>query len=412
MELGAQCPTGDPHTALPDVERLNLSLEMRILLVDDSRSSLAHLAALLRECDEVDIECFLSPVAALARAREERFDLAIVDHIMPDLEGVDLISLLRKTPRHHQIPMIMLTASEDDEVKIHALEAGATDFLSKGQSRLELSIRLRNIVELGRALRKLEDHVDSQAREIEVATRALLLREEEMVFRLSKALEFRDNDTNDHTYRVAHFSRLIAERLGLPAPEQRSIFVAAPLHDIGKVAIPDGILLKQGRLDPEEREIINTHAAVGANILSGSHIELIKLAATIAESHHERWDGGGYPKGLAGEAIPLAARIVAVADLFDALTSVRPYKTAMLFEDAVSVMLGDRGRHLDPACVDAFVVAIVELSGDPPSVETLWRRLAEMNASPTIHAEEAASAARRVLPRRRETSPFHSDRNI
>ena len=215
---------------------------------------------MLRQCDGVDIECFLDPKAALTQATRDQFDLAIVDHIMPGLDGVDLIPLLRKTPFHRQIPMIMLTASEDDDVKIHALEAGATDFLEQGPEPPRAFIRLRNIVDLARALRKLEDHVASQAEEIEAATRTLLLREEEMVFRLSKALEFRDNDTNDHTYRVAQYSRLIAERLGLRARERRAIFIAAPLHDIGKVAVPDRILLKPGGLDPEEREVINTHA--------------------------------------------------------------------------------------------------------------------------------------------------------
>jgi putative two-component system response regulator len=352
---------------------------MRVLLVDDSRNSLAYLTSLLQRCVGVEIDCFLDAEAALRQASKQRFDLAIVNHIMPGLDGVDFIALMRQTPFHEQIPMIMLTASEGDEVKIHALEVGATDFLSKSQSRLELSIRLHNAVELARALRKLEDHVASQAEEIEAATRTLLLREEEMVFQLSKALEFRDNDTNDHTYRVAHYSRLISERLGLPARLRRAIFVAAPLHDIGKVAVPDRILLKPGALDGEEREIIKTHAAVGARILSGSHAELIKFAATIAERHHERWDGAGYPDGLAREAIPLPARIVAIADVFDALTTVRPYKKALPLEEAVGVMLAERGHHFDPTCIDAFVAAIVELSGDPPSTATLRRRLGETN---------------------------------
>jgi putative two-component system response regulator len=366
---------------------------MRVLLVDDSRSSLAQLTRMLEECADVETEAFLDPEVALARASEERFDLAIVDHIMPELDGVDFIALMRRTPSHDQIPMIMLTASEADEVKIHALEAGATDFLSKSLRRLELSIRLRNIVELARALRRLDDHVASQAREIEAATEALLLREEEMVFRLSKALEYRDNDTNDHTYRVAIYSRLIAERLGLPPRACRGVFLASPLHDIGKVAIPDRILLKPGALDPEEREIIKTHATVGAKILSGSHSELIALAAKIAECHHERWDGAGYPNGLAREAIPLSARIVAVADVFDALTTERPYKNALPLEEALGVMRAERGGHFDPACLDVFVDAVAELSGEPPSLETLRRRLDEQFAG---GAAAQASEPRRL----------------
>jgi putative two-component system response regulator len=361
---------------------------MRVLIVDDSRSSLAQLTLMLEACADVETEAFLDPEVALASAAEQRFDLAIVDHIMPGLDGVDFIALMRRTPHHEQIPMIMLTASEEDEVKMRALEAGATDFLSKSLRRLELSIRLRNIVDLARALRRLDDHVASQAREIEAATETLLLREEEMVFRLSKALEYRDNDTNDHTYRVAIYSRLIAERLGLPARACRGIFLASPLHDIGKVAIPDQILLKPGALNPEERAIINTHAAVGGRILSGSHSELIALAAQIAEHHHERWDGAGYPNGLAREAIPISARIVAVADVFDALTTVRPYKKALSLEAALGVMRAERGSHFDPACLDVFVDAVVELSGEPPSLETLRRRLDELFGAAGAPANE------------------------
>ena len=348
---------------------------MRALLVDDSRSILAYLRSLLAPCADLETECFLDPVAALARASEQRFDLAIVDNVMPGLDGLALIARMRKTLHHSQIPIVMLTGSDEDAVKIRALEVGVTDFLSKAKSRLELSIRLRNVVDLARALRKLEDHVASQAQEIEAATEALLRREEEMVFRLSMALEYRDNDTNDHTYRVAAYSRLIAERLGMSPREQRAIFIAAPLHDIGKVAIPDRILLKPGKLDADERKVIETHSAVGARILSGSRSELIALAATIAGCHHERWNGRGYPNGLAREAIPLAARIVAVADVFDALTTARPYKRAMPLEEAVVQLTQERGGHFDPACVDAFVAAIVELSGDPPSIETLWREI-------------------------------------
>jgi putative two-component system response regulator len=202
--------------------------------------------------------------------------------------------------------------------------------------------------------------VAEQAREIEKATQALLAREEEMVFRLSKALEYRDNDTNDHTLRVAMFSRMIAERLGLSRQECDSIYLASPLHDIGKVAIPDGILLKPGRLDDDERAIVETHAEIGERILRGSASDLIKLAAQIAGGHHERWDGKGYPRGLSGETIPLAARIVAIADVFDALTTERPYKKALPVASALAILEAERGSHFDPACLDAFLSGYAE----------------------------------------------------
>ncbi len=322
---------------------------------------------------------FLDPEIALEAALKHRFDMAIVDHIMPKIDGITFIRRMRATDGHGQIPMVMLTATTDDAVRLAALEAGATDFLSKSQSPVELKVRLRNLIKLSDVLRKLDDHVAEQALEIEKATQALLSREEEMVFRLSKALEYRDNDTNDHTFRVAKYSRMISERLGLSRQECRSIYLASPLHDIGKVAIPDGILLKPGRLDDDERTIVETHAEIGARILRGSASDLIKLAAQIAEGHHERWDGAGYPKGLAGEAIPLCARIVAIADVFDALTTERPYKKALPVAGALATLEAERGRHFDPACLDAFLSAFAEMepadaatgSGEPAPCVTV-----------------------------------------
>ena len=334
---------------------------MLAMIVDDSRSSLLHLQQLVERDSGVRAMAFLDPEMALDAALTHRFDMAIVDHIMPKVDGITFIRRMRVTNGHGQIPMVMLTATSDDAVRLAALEAGATDFLSKSQSPVELKVRLRNLVKLSNALRQLDDHVAQQALEIEKATQALLSREEEMVFRLSKALEYRDNDTNDHTFRVAKYSRMISERLGLSRQECRSIYLASPLHDIGKVAIPDGILLKPGLLDDDERAIIKTHAEIGARILRGSASDLIRLAAQIAECHHERWDGAGYPKGLSGEAIPLCARIVAIADVCDALTTERPYKKAVPVASALAILEAERGRHFDPACLDAFLSAYAEM---------------------------------------------------
>ncbi len=363
---------------------------MLALIVDDSRSSLLHLQQLIEQASNVRAMAFLDPELALDATRDHRFDMVIVDHIMPKVDGITFIRRMRGTNGHGQVPTVMLTATTDDSVRLAALEAGATDFLSKSQSPVELKVRLRNLIELSDALRRLDDHVALQAREIEKATQALLSREEEMVFRLSKALEYRDNETNGHTLRVAKYSRMISERLGLSGQDCRNIYLASPLHDIGKVAIPDGILLKPGLLDDGVRAIINTHAEIGARILGESTSDLIKLAAQIAESHHERWDGAGYPKRLSGEAIPLCARIVAIADVFDALTTERPYKKALPVASALSILEAERGRHFDPVCLDAFLAAYAEmersnvsvesngpsprpLEGDGPGIEPAWR---------------------------------------
>jgi putative two-component system response regulator len=337
------------------------------MIVDDSRSSLLHLQRLTERESEMRAMAFLDPEEALDAAAQHRFDMVIVDHIMPKVDGITFIRRMRATEGHGQIPMVMLTATTDDAVRLAALEAGATDFLSKSQSPVELKVRLHNLIKLSDALRKLDDHVAEQAREIEKATQALLAREEEMVFRLSKALEYRDNDTNDHTLRVAKYSRMIAERLGLSRQECDSIYLASPLHDIGKVAIPDGILLKPGRLDDDERATIETHAEIGERILRGSASDLIKLAAQIAGGHHERWDGKGYPRGLPGEAIPLAARIVAIADVFDALTTERPYKKALPVASALATLEAGRGSHFDPACLDAFFAGYADVAEPEPS---------------------------------------------
>jgi putative two-component system response regulator len=205
-------------------------------------------------------------------------------------------------------------------------------------------------------VRRLDDQASWLAGEVEKAVRTLRERETEIIFRLSLAVEYRDNDTGDHTWRVARYSQIMAEALGLDPDLCRRVYLAAPLHDVGKVAIPDGVLLKPGRLDEEEFALIRTHAAIGKRILGGSSCALISLAAEIAEAHHERWDGGGYPLGLSGDAIPLAARIVAVADVFDALTTERPYKAAMPLDEARACIEAESGRHFDPACVAAFLL--------------------------------------------------------
>lgn len=334
---------------------------MKALLVDDSPSSLLNLKHLVETASDLTCRCLRDPAKALAVARDEHFDIALVDYAMPGMDGIELTRCLRAMPEYAPIPIVMVTSSVSETVRMQALEAGVTDFLPKSPNTAEVMVRIRNMINLSLALRRLNDQTAWLAREVEAATRTLVEREEEMIFRLSLAVEYRDNDTGGHTLRVARYSHLIAEKLGLPAAACRSIYLAAPLHDVGKVAIPDAILLKPGRLDPHEFTEIQRHAAIGERILGGSNCDLIQLASEIAGAHHERWDGEGYPNRLANRLIPLAARIVAVADVFDALTSDRPYKTAMTAEDAFTHIALERGRHFDPACVDAFLAVRAEV---------------------------------------------------
>ena len=325
---------------------------MDALLVDDSATM--RLRQMLEAKPDVSVTDYADPAAALVEAQMRAFDIVLVDYHMPAMDGIAFIQRMRTIPHYAQVPIAMVTSDISDAVRLAALEAGATDFLDKSMRGVEQTVRLRNLIRLAKAVRRLAEQAAWLDGEVEAALRHMREREEEIIFRLSLAVEYRDNDTGDHTWRVARYSQIVAEALGLPAEACRNLYLAAPLHDVGKVAIPNGILLKPGRLDPDEFALIKTHATIGQRILGGSSSELIRLAAEIAEAHHEKWDGSGYPKGLAGDAIPLAARIVAVADVFDALTTQRPYKEAMPFEAALACIRADSGRHFDPACVKAF----------------------------------------------------------
>jgi two-component system response regulator RpfG len=234
------------------------------------------------------------------------------------------------------------------------LEKGATDFILKPIDPYECHARCRNLLSLRRHQRIVLERAQSLEQAVAVATEKILAREHETLFRLAKAGEFRDLETGNHILRMAKYSRLIAEGMGLSQEQCELIEFAAPMHDIGKIGIPDHILLKPGKLDPQEFEIMKQHPVIGFEILQHSPSKFLSLGAEIALGHHEKFDGSGYPLGAKAEGIPLEARIVAVADIYDALTSARPYKKAWSTEEAVSFLTSNKGSHLDPDCVDAF----------------------------------------------------------
>jgi two-component system, response regulator RpfG len=377
------------------------------LLVDDSRSVLNFLKQLIEADGNVQATAFTDPVQALAAAMEHEYDIVLVDYEMPGIDGITFIRKLRSRPNFADIPIVMITSIETDEIRMRALEAGATDFLSKRPQALEIRVRLRNLVKLGLAVRKLNDRAADLASEVAIATRKLQEREEEIILRLALAVEYRDNDTGEHTLRVAKYSRIIAEKLGLPPRLCRDIYLAAPLHDVGKVAIPDSILLKPGRLNEEEMAVIRTHAEIGRRILADSPCELIQIGATIAVAHHERWDGSGYPNGLKGSEIPIAARVVAVADVFDALTMRRPYKEAMPLDAARQYLEEKKEREFDPACVDAFlsrwdeVAAIAKPNVKPKGSDPAAPKV-EISLPPLALAEPSTFSQGESLERRRK----------
>lgn len=330
-------------------------MKMNVVVVDDTPVNvtlLSHLIARLPECSPVT---FTEPQKGLDWSLQNVPDLVIVDYMMPELDGIEFIRLFRSAPGREDIPVLMVTANDQTQVRHQALDAGANDFLTKPIDKTEFMARTRNMLSLRRGQRRLEDHAAGLAEEVRLATAEILARERETVIRLSRATDSRDPETGAHILRMAHFSKLIAARLGLGIAEQDMILEAAPMHDIGKIGIPDHILLKPGRLDPAEFDIMKRHARMGFDILDGSQSPFLQSAAVIALGHHEKFDGSGYPSGLKGDAIPLFARICAVADVLDALTSERPYKQAWDLERAAAYLREGAGSHLDPACVEVFL---------------------------------------------------------
>jgi putative two-component system response regulator len=329
--------------------------QLRILAVDDEESDLLLLRGSLERdgYTHVDITTDASRVPALFL--ELRPDLVLLDLHMPEMDGFELMDRLAPlTGRGNDVPFLVLTADTTDETKRRALSVGARDFLTKPLDQLELLLRVRNLLQV----QQLQDRLSNQnlrlEHEVAERTRDLDGAREEMLERLALAAEYRDDETQEHAWRIGRTCGLLARELGLPEEEVDLLRRAAPLHDIGKIGIPDSILLKPGRLDDQEFEVIKSHTTIGDGILSGSQSPLLRLAQLIARTHHERWEGGGYPRGLTGETIPIAGRIVAVADVFDALTHARPYKEAWPVEEAVDEILSQAGRQFSPDVVAAF----------------------------------------------------------
>lgn len=335
---------------------------MYVLIVDDSRSSLALLGSIVREIVGDDIDLCLNPLEALKRCEERQYDLLLVDHIMPEMDGIAVIEALRARENYRSVPMVMVTSDADKSIRIEAIRVGANDFLTKPFDPIELKARISNLLALRGAQLELADHANRLTREIAKATAHLLAREEEIIWRLARAIEYRDGDTGEHVSRVARICRIIGEGLELSPERLRMIYLAAPLHDIGKIAIADAILSKPGKLTSEEMATMREHVNIGARILEKGDSELIRTAELIAQNHHEKWDGTGYPNKLAGTDIPIEARIVALADVFDALCSERPYKKAWPLEDAYAEITRCSGSHFDPACVAAFIARWAEIS--------------------------------------------------
>ncbi|HAF45579.1 MAG TPA: two-component system response regulator [Gallionellaceae bacterium] len=332
---------------------------MKVVIIDDAQLNVTLLQHLVRKLPDCEPVCFTDPVAGLAWCLANDPDLVIVDYMMPQMSGIELVESFRK--KDSDVPVLMVTANHETELRHRALQIGVTDFLNKPLDNIEFLARARNMLALRQSHKQLADRASWLAEEVRKATAQIVAREQETIFCLARAAEYRDPETGAHILRMAHYSRHIAQHLGLSTEQQDLLLEAAPMHDIGKVGTPDLILLKPGKLTAEEFSIMKQHAVIGYEVLNASNSSLLKVAAEIAHTHHEKFDGSGYPRGLKGTDIPLFGRIVAVADVFDALTSDRPYKKAWSNEQASQLLREGAGTHFDPACVDAFFADFEEV---------------------------------------------------
>jgi len=332
--------------------------KQKILVVDDEpiiRRILQHrLSADGYHCEEAgDAE------GAIAKLQEYEAELVVLDVKMPGKSGVQLLPEIKK--KYPDTAVIMATAITDTETAIKCMREGAYDYLVKPFNLDEVSISAQRALEKRRLVlenrayqQHLEDMVLKRTAELKQAIEKVKQASLDTIHRLSRAAEYKDEDTGTHIKRMSYYSAIIARKMGLSDREAENILYAAPMHDVGKIGIPDHILLKPGKLDKDEWEIMKKHPAIGAEILRGSDAEFIQLAETIALTHHERWDGSGYPGGLKGAEIPLVGRIVAIADVFDALTSKRPYREPLSVEESLKIIQEGDGTHFDPSVVEAF----------------------------------------------------------
>jgi putative two-component system response regulator len=327
----------------------------RILVVDDEDANVRSLARTLQSAGYDHVLTTTDSREARALYIRHRPDLILLDLQMPYVDGYDVMEQLAQVTEATYLPILLMTGEIDPTAKQRALSMGAKDFVYKPFDPVDVQLRIKTLLETRFLYLRVQSQNHILEAKVRERTRALEDAQIEIIERLAMAAEFRDDNTGQHTQRVGQAAALVAQQLGWSDSQVNLIRRAAPLHDVGKIGVPDHILLKPGRLTPEEFEVIRTHTNIGARILSGSRFPLLQMAEQIALSHHERWDGDGYTPGLKQELIPLPGRIVAVADVFDALTQQRPYKPAWPLGDAFSEIHRQRGQQFDPRVAEAFL---------------------------------------------------------
>jgi two-component system, response regulator RpfG len=330
-----------------------------VVIIDDLFSSRLLLAEIVRQIDgKLNLELFDTPSRALEYARSNRVDMILTDYKLPEFDGIQLVRQLRSLPHCVDVPIVVITVVDDRKVRYEALEAGATDFLIKPLDEHETRARCANLLELRRHKIVLSDQARVLQYQVDKSVAEIHERELETLSKLAKAGEYRDRTTANHLARMAKYSAMIGNNMGLAPETVHVLEFAAPMHDIGKIGIPDAILLKGGPLSTDEEVVMKGHPRIGYDILKGSPSKYLSMGAIIALGHHEKYDGSGYPTGLHGEDIPIVARIVAVADVFDALVTERPYKQAWSIEDGFAYLQAQKGKHFDANCVDAFSAGV------------------------------------------------------
>jgi putative two-component system response regulator len=340
------------------IERVDSANDSRIMIVDDEPVNLKLLGKMLLAEGYTNVLTIADSRQVLEAYCDAPVDLILLDINMPHLNGYEVMAQLKKLGDPLLPPILVLTAQSGKEFLMKALSEGARDFLSKPFNRYELLARVRNLLDAHLALRFMYDQKGILEEMVRKRTAEVIQSRLEIVQRLGRASEYRDNETGRHVLRMSHSAALLAHHLGWSEERCDLLLNACPMHDLGKIGISDTILLKPARLTDEERAIVETHTTIGADILSGSNNELLETARIIALTHHEKWDGSGYPGKLSGEAIPIEGRIAAIVDVFDALTSVRPYKKAWPVDEAALEIRSQSGIHFDPELVAHFLAIL------------------------------------------------------
>jgi two-component system response regulator RpfG len=352
------------------IENTNFhQLLVKIMIIDDQLTSRIILETVVRSIgSNITVDTYDNAISALSAAAQEPPDLILADYKMPELDGVEFTRRLRCIPACLDVPVVIITIVDEKSIMYRALEAGATDFLTKPIDHYECKVRCKNLLTMRRQQQIIRNRAKFLEAQVNKAVQQIHTREKETLFRLARAGEYKDTCTGMHQSRMGRISGIIASQIGMDSEFCETIELAAPLHDIGKIGIPDNILLKPDLLDHEEMEIMKTHTIMGYEILKDSPSQYLQMGAVIALNHHERYDGSGYPSGISQEQIPLAARIAATADVFDSLASERPYKKAWGMDQILRELNNQKRKQLDPACVIALfkrldeVISVQQLS--------------------------------------------------